>query len=278
MTELTEAEKHKAFAYYVETMELAADYRRTHLREFAPEWYPWQHKCFETKSLQIMVLAANQCLGSATPIETVDGVRPLSELIGAKSFGVQSWDGESRCVSQASPVFLKCIEPMFRFHLDNGLFFDCTRKHRVLTKFGWMHADQLMWLVSGQRWSQTHEDWMSSCVGDGSQYGQPPQGLSDTDPIQPPSQGDAQAPNPSALWQKDAAAQESQYNQTWQLPSRQAISDDPSLLSALCEQFESRIPHTGDKRYLLIHSTSGRRRAVVSVAVGRRSCLGSLRG
>jgi phage terminase large subunit-like protein len=60
VTELTEAEKHKAFAYYVETMELAADYRKTHLREFAPEWYPWQHKCFETKSLQIMVLAANQ--------------------------------------------------------------------------------------------------------------------------------------------------------------------------------------------------------------------------
>ena len=61
MPDLTpEQEQHKAYAYYVETMELAADYRKTHLREFAPDWYPWQKEGFASFSPQTMLLAANR--------------------------------------------------------------------------------------------------------------------------------------------------------------------------------------------------------------------------
>jgi hypothetical protein len=60
MPEMTEQEKHAAFAYYVETMELAKDYQKTHLREFAPNWYDWQKDGFSSFDPQVMLMAANR--------------------------------------------------------------------------------------------------------------------------------------------------------------------------------------------------------------------------
>lgn len=58
--ELTEAELHARYAEYVSTMELVADYKKTHKREFAPDWYPWQIEGFNSDAHQTMLMAANR--------------------------------------------------------------------------------------------------------------------------------------------------------------------------------------------------------------------------
>jgi len=52
--------QHAHYAEYVSTMELVADYKKTHKREFAPAWYPWQIEAFYSTCHQTMLMAANR--------------------------------------------------------------------------------------------------------------------------------------------------------------------------------------------------------------------------
>lgn len=89
-------------------------------------------------------IAGNRCISPWTPIEMGSATRLVSELIGEEDFYVTSWDGSSRCKKKAGGVFLKSIEPMFRLHLDNGQYLDCTIGHLLLTTSGWLSLGQLI--------------------------------------------------------------------------------------------------------------------------------------
>ena len=126
--------------------------------------YPWQQQFHDAgkDNPERMLMAANRCVTPWTIVETVPQSRRIAELVREKTFYVRSWAGGSECVAQASGVFLKGIEPAFRVLMDSGQWFDCSRKHRVLTCEGWLSLDQLIQLSSGLRWTQKVEDYLAN--------------------------------------------------------------------------------------------------------------------
>ena len=104
--------------------------------------YPVHMAFFEAGNLyrERLFLAANRCISPWTEIRTASGSRQCAEFLGETSFDVQSWGDGSQCVQAASGLFLKGIEQEFRVYLDNGEFFDCTRRHRVLTNAGYFFS------------------------------------------------------------------------------------------------------------------------------------------
>ena len=167
----TDEQKRLLFAEHLQLKQDILEYKRRHRREFTVGWYPWQLEAFRSFSSQIMTLAANRSVSPWTAIEMVGESLPVAELISKRAFDVQSWDGESRCVRPVSHVFLKGIAPMIRFQTDNGSFFDCTRNHRVLTQSGYLSASQLVWLLSGQNWSEIAVNSLVSYGVGANQYG-----------------------------------------------------------------------------------------------------------
>ena len=112
-------------------------------------------------------MAANRCVTPWTYVETPSSSRPAHEVLFFPKSDVLSWDGERECTGQTQNGHLKGIEPAFRFVLDNGQFFDCSRKHRVLTSSGWTSVDQLVSNVSGRRLRHKLSDYQANCVADG---------------------------------------------------------------------------------------------------------------
>lgn len=110
---------------------------------------------------------ANRCLTPWTLIETPEGPRPCAEVWTSEDQSVLSWDGERECVAQSSGGLFLGIEQAFRVVLGNGRFFDCSRRHRVLTTEGWISLDQLVSISDGQRLWDTPEDYQASCVEGG---------------------------------------------------------------------------------------------------------------
>lgn len=127
--------------------------------------YPWQVDFHNAGAdhPERLVMAGNRCITPWTKVETASGSRPILELLHEKAFDVHSWHGESRCVAEASGVFLKGIEPTFHVLLDSGEVFQSSRKHRVLTSEGWLSLDQLIHTSNGLRWKQTIEDFRANC-------------------------------------------------------------------------------------------------------------------
>lgn len=132
--------------------------RRNKIASFFPETgplrrelYPKHMEFFEASASyrETAFIAANRCITPWTPIEMGHATRLPGEILGEPSFGVRSWDGGSRCTKQASGVFLKGIEPAFRLLLANGQAFDCSCKHRVLTREGWLSFGQLLSPANG---------------------------------------------------------------------------------------------------------------------------------
>ena len=79
----------------------------------------------------------NRCMTLATAIETDRGERRIGEMLGEEDFGVRSWVDGRRQPARATAVFEKGLEAAYLVLLDNGLSFECSFMHRVLTVFGW---------------------------------------------------------------------------------------------------------------------------------------------
>lgn len=219
--------RNKLFTYYPETGPL----RR--------ELYPRHMEFFEKGATvqQRLAISGNRCITPWTPVEMDSSTRRCGELIGETSFCVRSWDGGSRCTSEASGLFLKGIEQAFRIHLDNGQFFDCTRKHQVLTTSGWIGVDWIVRSAGGLHLIQTTSNSMASyAAGDCPHGGQPPS-QSDNDQSQLPSPERALRQPPSSS-HVDEAVHKLLRNRASQYSSRRPIQDDPSLLAALCGLWE----------------------------------------
>ena len=112
-------------------------------------------------------MAANRCVTPWTWVETPSNRRPAPEAFFSRGDDVLAWDGERECTGQTQNGHLKGIEPAFRFVMDSGQFFDCSRTHRVLTSSGWTSVDQLVSHVDGLRSSHKPEDYQASCVAGG---------------------------------------------------------------------------------------------------------------
>ena len=140
---------------------------------------------------EVLLRAGNQCITPWTWIETPGGLRQSGNMFFEPAQPVLSWDGARECASQAGGWFLRGIEPAFRIVLDNGRFFDCSRRHLVLTCEGWISLDRLMSLSSGLRCWRTREDYQANCAKDGYLDDRSLLERTDSGQEQPPSQGDA---------------------------------------------------------------------------------------
>ena len=206
---------------------------------FRRELYPKHVKVFEhgANYRERAFIAGNRCITPWTAIETAHGSRRAIEVLFESSFDVRSWDGESRCDRPAGGVFLKGIEPAFRLHLDNGEFFDCSRKHRVLTDAGWLSLDQLIRASSGLRFYRTDLHSPANCAEGDRPYDAQPLSQSGSGQASLPEEGDAHTHGPSYS-PVDAAERARRYSRACRQLDRSPILDDPDRLLALCAQFE----------------------------------------
>jgi len=148
--------------------------------------------------------AANRCITPWTYLETERGERLSAEVWTEVGAHVLSWDGESKCAIQPQHGLLVGIEQAFRVVLGNGRFFDCTRRHRVLTTEGWISLGQLVSRASGLRCWHRAEDYQASCVAGGYLGDRPLHQIGGIDLTPPPSQGGAQGRAPLTFGMPDA--------------------------------------------------------------------------
>ena len=203
------------------------------------ELYPKHMEFFRAGSLhrERLFMAANRCVTPWTFIETESGpARALEALFGFAG-SLRAKAGESECAVRPVDAHLVGIEPAFRVVLGSGRFFDCSRKHQVLTDEGWLSLGQLVSSANGLHWSHKTGDYQASCAGGGYLDGQQPLKSSSSDPIQPPSPSDAQTRNRLALSLEDAMARTPQHIRVCQRDGRPSSMDDRRCVAALSEQF-----------------------------------------
>lgn len=213
------------------------------LDSYNPYWWQKEFHDAGRENEERMLMAANRCIVPHTIIGTVPQARPLADILGEERFYVRSWADGSECVAQASGVFLKGIEQAFHVQMDNGQWFQCSRKHRVLTCDGWLSLGQLVQRASGLRWTRKVRDWMGSCgAGDYLDGGQL-QSASGSATISLPSGGDAQTLDPLIFSRTGAAARISQCSRVYPELVRRSNPDDPALLADLFARFPDPAPY-----------------------------------
>jgi phage terminase large subunit-like protein len=209
---------------------------------FRRELYP-KHMEFFEKGAQYkerLFMAANRCVTPWTYIETVDGPRLAGEVFFAEDAYVRSWDGESKCVAPISNGTLRGIEQAFRIVLDNGKFFDCSRKHRVLLASGeWRSVWDLMSDSSGLRWTQRLGDYQASCAGGGYLCDRQPQLGEDIAQVLLPRRGGVHTPSRLVFSREDAEERISLRTRVYQMFSPPSIHDDHLPLADLFSLFEA---------------------------------------
>lgn len=144
--------------------------------KYRRELYP-KHMEFIAASRQYnqtCFMAANRCVSPWTWVETKDHTMVRApEAFSNSSLGVRAWHDEREQSAEPAALFVRKLDLAYRVVLDNGQFFDCCRKHQVLTSEGYTSLDQLVSGVSGTRWSYKLEDYQASCVVDGYLCGRP---------------------------------------------------------------------------------------------------------
>lgn len=137
--------------------------------KYRRELYPKQMQFFEAGKHNKfrLFMGPNRCITPWTFVETPVGLVRALEVFSGYNKSVVAWAGESECVQQVQDGILKCIEPAFRFVMEDGTFFDCTSHHQVLTAHGWIEANQLVLLSNGLRYKHKVEDYVENCVEDG---------------------------------------------------------------------------------------------------------------
>lgn len=184
------------------------------------------------------LIAGNQCVPLFTPLDLPRGrERQFGEMLGEQDFDVQSWDGVSRSIAQASRVFLRGIEPTFRLALGNGQSLYCSGRHQVLTSAGWLSLDQLVRLSSGWRCQQTAQYSQDSYVADDHLCDARLPSDQGIGRVALPSGDDVHTRTPLS-WHTDGAGSTLRCTRVYPLSVLLPTSvDDPSQLAALCGQF-----------------------------------------
>lgn len=202
---------------------------------FARHKYPKHLAFFEagSKYPERCFRAANRCITPWTFLETDRGERRSVEVWTEKDARVLSWDGESECAVPPQDGLLVGIEQAFRVVLDSGRFFDCSRRHRVLTIGGWLSLDRLVSLSNGLRCWQRREDYQASCDADGYLGDQPLRQVGGIDLELPPSLGDVQGRAPLVFERTDALASTLRYIHASRRGDRLSTRDDLRRFSAL---------------------------------------------
>lgn len=133
------------------------------------ELYPKHMKFFEAGKYhqERAAIAGNRCITPWTFVDTEIGPVLSAKAWTSKCVGVLSLASEVECITQVVDGHFRGIEQAFRLVLDTGQFFDCSRKHQLLTNEGWISLDQLMSLSNGLRLWQKLEDYQANCVKDG---------------------------------------------------------------------------------------------------------------
>lgn len=132
----------------------------------------------------------NRCITPWTFLETPAQSVLSAEAWTAEDATVLSLVDGFECVARPQDGCFLGIEPAFRVILDNGRFFDCSRRHRVLTSEGWLSLDQLVFRASGLRCWHRLSDYQASCVAGGHLGDRPLRRLGDIDLEQPPLRAD----------------------------------------------------------------------------------------
>lgn len=197
-------------------------------------------------------LAANRCVTPWTILETDCGKRQIAELIGERGFDVLSWDGERKCNRRASPVFLKGIEPAYRFLTDRGEVFEATERHQVLTEAGYVSLGSLMSKQDGQSWMETDAGWKASCAGGGSLCDQQLPQIEDNGQAGFQRVNGALGHSQMNLLQ-DVRAPTQECIRSCLMSFPQSTLDDQHLISALCDLWRGQGTLTSDQQKSCVH-------------------------
>lgn len=199
-----------------------------------------------------LFLAGNRCVTPWTLIETACGLLPAAEAFCGKGGNLRAVFDGFEYDAQPVDAHLVGIEPAFRVVLGNGQFFDCSRKHQVLTTEGWLAFDRLVSASSGLHWFHKLEDYQANCVAGGYLCDQPLQRVSGNAQAQPPSQGDAQKRG-LIFSHEDAAGRIPQCNHVYQPGDRLSSLYDQNLIEALFEPFSVASVGSGDLPLTHLH-------------------------
>ena len=216
---------------------IVAELARRKLECYEP--YPKQrafHRAGATHSERLF-MAGNQCLTPWTFVETDRGPVQIESILGEPCANVVALVDGTQQNARTGGWFLRGIEKAFRVVLDSGEFFDCSRKHQVLTTEGWLSLDRLVLRANGLRCWSKREDFQASCVEDGYLCGPQPHVFSGSGREQPRKQLDARAS--TLCWtQEDAAARTPAHIHACLDTDLQTIADgDPAHFSGLFEMF-----------------------------------------
>jgi phage terminase large subunit-like protein len=234
-------ERRKLYSYYPDEGPLRRELYPKHMEFFAAG------KVHQERA----VIAANRCVSPWTPIETAGSVRQFRELLGETSFGVRSWADGSLCDARAEGVFLKSIEPAFRFHLDTGDFFDCSWRHRVLdANGGFVEVGRLLSAASAQMpcvlvRRQKAADSLANYGGDNHLRDVLLRATEDSGHESPQGEGGVRT---RGRWldNEGAGERKSQYSQ----PDADICpSDDPQTIADLCAAFQDPSDCIAAERY-----------------------------
>lgn len=186
-----------------------------------------------------LFMAGNRCITPWTFIETAAGSVRASEALFGCAGSLRAWAGGSECDVQPVDAHLVGIEPAFRVVLGSGRFFDCSRKHRVLTDEGWLSLDQLVSRADGLHWSHTVEGYQASCAAGGYLDDRPLPQQSGIAPAQPPSPVGARTHSRLALSLEDAEARIPRHIRVCQRGGHPASYDDRHRVEALSAPFSA---------------------------------------
>jgi len=218
------------------------------IRDLFPDEGPYRRELY-TKHMEFfragkyhkerLFMAGNRCLTPWSFIETESGSARALEALYGFAGNLLAKAGESECAVRPVDAHLVGIEPAFRIVLDSGRFFDCSRKHQVLTDEGWLSLDRLVSRANGLHWSHKGADYQASCVEGGYLCDQQLPLKSGIDQALPPSQGDAQRYSRLALSLEDAEARTLQCIHAYQHDGLPASFDDHRHVAALSELFQA---------------------------------------
>lgn len=95
-----------------------------------------------------------KCLSGDTPVNTVEGMIPIRDLVGRESIGVFTYDTKEKRAKIATVSDIRKTgenQKLVRVRFDDGSHLDCTPDHRLMVfKWGNQHVAEREWLVEAK--------------------------------------------------------------------------------------------------------------------------------
>ena len=103
--------------------------------------YIWDEKATE-RGEEKPLKVNDHCLTADTLVNTTQGSIPIAELVG-RSGELYSYDGQNTVIKRFSDVRKTGVEDIFEIELEDGKTVRCSGEHPILTKRGWVTAQNL---------------------------------------------------------------------------------------------------------------------------------------